>query len=230
MANEGLRHIGIIMDGNGRWAKQRGLPRLMGHKEGIVALDRVLRAAKELGIPCLSVYAFSTENWNRPKAEVMGIMALLKRMLFTKIEELYREGIRLRFAGKLSDLSADIREIMDNAEKLTKDNTEMEFVICLNYGGQQEILDAVSRMIVDGVASPVTAERLREYLYLPDLPFPDLLIRTGGELRMSNFWLWEGAYSEYYFTDVYWPDFGKEDLEKAINDYLGRDRRYGTVK
>ena len=224
-----LNHIGIIMDGNRRWARSRGLPAILGHREGIKAVERTLIAAKELGIPCVSLYAFSTENWKRPKSEVLGLMGLLKYYMKLKLEELNKENARIRFAGNISALSEDIQEILLDAEQKTRNNDSMQLVVCLNYGGRQEILDAVNKMIGDGVSLPVTEDVFRKYLYLPDLPDPDLLIRTSGELRMSNFWLWQGSYSEFYFTDKFWPDFGKPDLEMAIADYYRRERRYGKA-
>ena len=224
-----LNHIGIIMDGNRRWARSRGLPAILGHREGVKAVERTLIAAKELGIPCVSLYAFSTENWKRPKSEVLGLMGLLKYYMKLKLEELNKENARIRFAGNISALSEDIQEILLDAEQKTRNNDSMQLVVCLNYGGRQEILDAVNKMIGDGVSLPVTEDVLRKYLYLPDLPDPDLLIRTSGELRMSNFWLWQGSYSEFYFTDKFWPDFGKPDLEMAIADYYRRERRYGKA-
>ena len=227
MEDKRLEHVGIIMDGNRRWARSRGLPAILGHREGVKAVERTLTAAKELGIPCVSLYAFSTENWKRPKAEVLGLMGLLKYYMKLKLEELNRENARVRFAGNLSALSEDIREILSDAEEKTRNNDSMQLVVCLNYGGRQEILDAVSRMIEEGVSQPVTEEVFRKYLYLPDIPDPDLLIRTSGELRMSNFWLWQGSYSEYYFTDKFWPDFGRQDLEMAVADFYSRERRYG---
>ena len=229
MEENRLNHIGIIMDGNRRWARSRGLPAILGHREGIKAVERTLIAAKELGIPCVSLYAFSTENWKRPKSEVLGLMGLLKYYLKLKLKELNQENARIRFAGNISALSEDIQEILLDAEQKTRNNDSMQLVVCLNYGGRQEILDAVNKMIGDGVSLPVTEDVFRQYLYLPDLPDPDLLIRTSGEFRLSNFWLWQGSYSEFYFTDKYWPDFGKPDLEMAIADYYRRERRYGKA-
>lgn len=224
-----LEHIGIIMDGNGRWAKSRGLPRLIGHREGIKAVENVIRAANDLGIPYLSLYAFSTENWGRPKPEVAGLMGMLKFYTNLKVRDIHAENARIIFAGNLDALPWDIAGTLRDAERLTERNTGLTLIICLNYGGRQEITDAVNAMLADGVKPPVTQEDLRKYLYLPDIPDPDLLIRTGGELRMSNFWLWQGAYSEYYFTDKFWPDFGRPDLEEAIKVYYGRERRYGKI-
>ena len=229
MEENRLNHIGIIMDGNRRWARSRGLPAILGHREGIKAVERTLIAAKELGIPCVSLYAFSTENWKRPKSEVLGLMGLLKYYLKLKLKELNKENARIRFAGNISALSEDIQEILLDSEQKTRNNDSMQLVVCLNYGGRQEILDAVNKMIGDRVSLPVTEDVFRQYLYLPDLPDPDLIIRTSGEFRLSNFWLWQGSYSEFYFTDKYWPDFGKPDLEMAIADYYRRERRYGKA-
>ncbi|MDD3074810.1 MAG: polyprenyl diphosphate synthase [Eubacteriales bacterium] len=229
MEEKRLNHIGIIMDGNRRWARSRGLPAILGHREGVKAVERTLLAAKELGIPCVSLYAFSTENWKRPKSEVLGLMGLLKYYLKLKLEELNKENARIRFAGDISALSEDIQEILLDSEQKTRNNDSMQLVVCLNYGGRQEILDAVNKMIGDRVSLPVTEDVFRQYLYLPDLPDPDLIIRTSGEFRLSNFWLWQGSYSEFYFTDKYWPDFGKPDLEMAIADYYRRERRYGKA-
>jgi undecaprenyl diphosphate synthase len=217
------------MDGNGRWAKSKGLPRIMGHHEGVRAVERTVRAAKDLGIQYISLYAFSTENWKRPKVEVMALMGLFKYYMRLKLEELNAENARIRFAGHLSSLPHDIQRILNEAEERTKDNSALQLIVCLNYGGRQEIVDAFNRMMQDGVKAPVTEDTVRKYLYLPDVPDPDLLIRTSGELRMSNFWLWQGSYSEYYFTEKYWPDFGFADLKQAISEYLGRERRYGKV-
>lgn len=217
------------MDGNGRWAKSRGLPRLIGHREGIKAVEGVIRAANDLGIPYLSLYAFSTENWGRPKPEVAGLMGMLKFYTNLKVRDIHAENARIIFAGNLDTLPWGIAGTLRDAERLTEHNTGLTLIICLNYGGRQEITDAVNAMLADGVKPPVTQEDLRRYLYLPDVPDPDLLIRTGGEQRMSNFWLWQGAYSEYYFTDKFWPDFGRQDLEEAIKVYYGRERRYGKI-
>lgn len=224
-----LQHIGIIMDGNGRWAESRGLPRLIGHREGIKAVEAVVHSAYDCGVPYLSLYAFSTENWERPKAEVAGLMGLLKFYTSLKVRDLHAENARIRFAGKLDMLPWNITGVLRDAEKLTEHNTGLTLIICLNYGGRQEIADAVNAMLADGARPPITQEDIMKYLYLPDVPDPDLLIRTGGELRTSNFLLWQSAYSEYYFTDKFWPDFGREDLEKAIKEYYGRDRRYGKI-
>ncbi|MDR3255933.1 MAG: di-trans,poly-cis-decaprenylcistransferase [Synergistaceae bacterium] len=222
-------HVGIVMDGNGRWAKKRFLPRVIGHQAGMKALERIIDSAKEIGIRYLSVYAFSTENWKRPKSEVQGLMGLFRYYLKGKMDQMHKRNARVRFAGRMDVFPADILEIVASAEEKTRGNDGIDVIFCTNYGGRQEILDAVSRLIESGHEGPVTEELLRSRMYLPDVPDPDLLIRTGGELRMSNFWLWEGAYSEYYFSDVYWPDFDRSELERALASYAGRERRYGAA-
>jgi undecaprenyl diphosphate synthase len=217
------------MDGNGRWAKKRRLPRVIGHQAGMKALERVIDAAKDIGIRYLSVYAFSTENWRRPSSEVQGLMGLFRYYLKGKMEQMHRRNARVRFAGRMDAFPEDILKIVAEAEQKTKGNDGIDVIFCTNYGGRQEILDAVSKLLASGFDGPVTEELLRGGMYAPDVPDPDLLIRTGGELRMSNFWLWEGAYSEYYFSDVFWPDFGRAELESALLSYAGRERRYGTA-
>ena len=229
MDREALRHVAIIMDGNGRWAKSKHLPRVMGHHAGVRAVERTVRAAKDLNIPYISLYAFSTENWKRPKGEVLGLMGLFRYYMTSKLNELCKEETRMRFAGDLAALPEDIQEILHNAEEKTKIYTERQLIVCLNYGGRKEIIDAINKITAQKIEEPITEETLRANLYLPDVPDPDLIIRTSGELRISNFWLWQGAYSEYYFTDKYWPDFGKSDLEEAVKDYYERERRYGKA-
>jgi undecaprenyl diphosphate synthase len=222
-------HVGIVMDGNGRWAKKRHLPRIIGHQAGMKALERVIDSAKDIGIRYLSVYAFSTENWKRSAGEVQGLMGLFRYYLKGKMEQMHRRNARVRFAGRMDAFPEDILGVVAAAEEKTRDNSGIDVIFCTNYGGRQEILDAVSSLIESGHEGPVTEELLRSRMYLPDVPDPDLLIRTGGELRMSNFWLWEGAYSEYYFSDVYWPDFDRSELERALASYAGRERRYGAA-
>ena len=224
-----LKHVGIIMDGNGRWAAKRGLPRYLGHKEGCDTTIKVIRYANELKIPYLSLYAFSTENWGRPQEEITRLMELLNFYTRSSTKEIHKENVRLLYSGNLDVISRDTVQLLRDAEKLTANNTGMTVIICINYGGRQEILDAFNAMLAAGVRTPVTEQMLRQYFYLPDIPDPDLMIRTSGELRMSNFWLWQGAYSEYYFSDTYWPDFGKKDLQAAMDAYYRRDRRYGRV-
>ncbi len=224
-----LEHVAIIMDGNGRWAKSKHLPRVMGHHAGVRAVERTVRAAKELDIPYISLYAFSTENWKRPKGEVLGLMGLFRYYMSSKLNELCKENTRMRFAGDLAALPEDIRLILRNAEEKTAKYADRQLIVCLNYGGRKEIIDAINKITAQNSQKPVTEEMLRENLYLPDVPDPDLIIRTSGELRLSNFWLWQSSYSEYYFTDKYWPDFDKEDLEEAVKDYYERERRYGKA-
>ena len=227
---EGIpRHIGIVMDGNGRWAKERGLPRIMGHHAGVRTVEEIGLAARDLGVSHLSLYAFSTENWKRPKGEVMGLMGLFRYYVRGKISAMNRDNMRMRFAGRLVDLPEDVQAILHEAEEQTGNNTGMDLIFCINYGGRQEILDGINRALASGKTEFTNEDDFHSYLYLPDVPDPDLLIRTGGELRMSNFWLWSGAYSEYYFSDKYWPDFDAQELEKAIESYARRERRYGTA-
>lgn len=223
------RHVAIVMDGNGRWARKRLLPRVVGHQAGMKALERVIDDAKEIGIRYLSVYAFSTENWKRARSEVEGLMGLFRYYLKGKIEKMHRRGAKIRFVGRMDVFPEDIRAIVDMAEEKTRDNTDIDVVVCANYGGRQEILDAAQRLIAASHDGPVTEEVFRKYLYAPDIPDPDLLIRTGGELRISNFWLWESAYTEYYFSDLYWPDFDRAELERALESFAGRERRYGAA-
>ncbi len=222
-------HVAVIMDGNGRWAKKRFLPRLLGHRAGIKALERTVEAASDLGITHLSVYAFSTENWNRPQKEVTGLMSLFRHSLRRKVEELRRENVRLLFSGVRNDLPPDVVELMKESEELTAENTGLTLIPCLNYGGRREILDGINALLKSGVRGPVTEEDLRSHFYVPGLPDPDLVIRTSGEKRLSNFWIWQSAYSELYFTDTLWPDFGRKELEDALSNYKDRERRYGAI-
>jgi undecaprenyl diphosphate synthase len=222
-------HVGIVMDGNGRWAKHRFLPRVIGHQAGMKAMERTIDNAKDLGIRYLSLYAFSTENWKRSRSEVQGLMGLFRYYLKGKMESMHRRGARVRFVGHIDAFPDDIRDIVKAAMERTEDNSDIDVIFCVNYGGRQEIVDAVKRLMAQEIEGPITEEMLCRLMYAPDVPDPDLLIRTAGELRMSNFWLWEGAYSEYFFTDVYWPDFDRSELERAIESYAGRERRYGTA-
>ena len=224
------KHLAIILDGNGRWAKSRNLPRLMGHRAGLRRFEEMVKLVKRKGIRYFSVYAFSTENWNRPAMEVKGLMSLFGYYLRRKVKEVKAEESRIRFCGRKDKIPSEILSLMQWAEDYTKDEKMLDVIVCLNYGGRAEILDAVNSLIASKPQSPVTEEDLRKYFYLPDVPDPDLIIRTSGELRLSNFWLWESAYSEYYFTNIHWPDFGEEELDKALEDYAGRERRYGGLK
>ncbi|HEX4203964.1 MAG TPA: polyprenyl diphosphate synthase [Ktedonobacteraceae bacterium] len=225
-----VRHIAIIMDGNGRWATRRHLPRLAGHKAGVGALRRVVEAAADENIEMLSVYAFSTENWGRPRAEVDGLMRLFWETIRSDLEKLHRDGVRLRHLGRLHDLSPDIQQaVLDSMEK-TSNNTRIGLNVCFNYGGRAELVDAVRQIIADGRhPDSITEELIASYLYTRDLPDPELVIRTAGEMRVSNFLLWQSAYSEYYSTPTLWPDFGREDLLAALQSFGQRQRRFGLV-
>ncbi len=227
------RHIAIIMDGNGRWAQARGLPRIAGHRRGAEAVRRTLAAAGELGVPYLTLFGFSSENWKRPLDEVDDLMGLLRHYLRGEIAELHRNGVRLRVIGEIGKLSADIVALIDNAETLTRDNNAINLTIALSYGGRAEIVAAARAVAAEVAAGRLAVERIDEaliagHLFTSDLPDPDLLIRTSGEQRISNFLLWQCAYAELVFTKTLWPDFGQGDLERAIAEYCGRERRYGA--
>ena len=225
-----LRHVAIIMDGNGRWATKRHLPRLAGHKAGVNALRRVVEAAADENIEMLSVYAFSTENWARPRVEVEGLMRLFWETIRSDLEKLHRDGVRLRHLGRLQDLSPDIQKAVRASVELTRNNTRVGLNVCFNYGGRAELVDAVRQIIADGRDPDViTEELISSYLYTRDLPDPDMVIRTAGEMRVSNFLLWQTAYSEYYATQTLWPDFGREDLRAALESYRQRQRRFGRL-
>lgn len=225
-----VRHIAIIMDGNGRWATQRHLPRLAGHKAGVNALRRVVECARDEHIEMLSVYAFSTENWRRPRGEVDGLMRLLWDTIRSDLERLHRDGVRLRHLGRLYDLSPELQKAVQDSMDLTKNNTVIDVNICFNYGGRAELVDAVRQIIADGRnPESIDEDLISSYLYTRDLPDPDLVIRTAGEMRVSNFLLWQSAYSEYYSTPILWPDFGRDDLLAALDNYRQRKRRFGRV-
>ena len=228
------RHIAIIMDGNGRWAQARGLPRIAGHRHGAEAARRAVTAAAELGVPYLTLFGFSSENWGRPSGEIHDLMGLLRHYLRGEIAELHRNGVRLRVIGKLGRLDPDIIEMIERAEAMTRDNARITVTIALSYGGRAEIVAAV-RAIAQRVqsgslaAAAIDEDCFTRYLFTAGLPDPDLLIRTSGEQRISNFLLWQSAYSEFFFTKTLWPDFSKHDLEEAIDEFCGRDRRYGAA-
>lgn len=224
-------HVAIIMDGNGRWAQQRGLPRLAGHRAGTENIRRVIEAFASNGVKYLTLYAFSTENWNRPKAEVEGLMGILKEVIERETANLHEKGVRLRHVGRLDSLQPELQEAVLAAIDLTQNNDRITLNLAFSYGGRAEILDAVSRMIADGVdASAVDEALFSKYLYTSGVPDPDLIIRTAGEMRLSNFLIWQAAYSEYYTTPVFWPDFGKEEVEKALIAYSQRKRRFGGLE
>ena len=223
-------HIGIIMDGNGRWAQARGLPRLAGHRAGTENLRRVIEACIEFGIKYLTIYAFSTENWGRPLDEVQGLMNIIEDVIERELEELNDQGVQLRHLGRLDRLKPALRERVMHAVEVTQHNDRLILNIAFNYGGRDEIVCAIQRMIRDGVkAEEVTDQLVSQYMFTAGVPDPDLIIRTSGELRSSNFLIWQGAYSEWYFPAAYWPDFDKEELRKALEDYSKRERRYGMT-
>ncbi len=227
-----VRHVAIIMDGNRRWAEQRGLYMLEGHKAGAENVRRIIRACRNFGIKYITLYTFSSENWNRPKTEINGLMLLLRRFIRKNIDELNEEGIRLRAIGRLEKLPANTRKILLEAIESTKDNNKGDVILALSYGSRGEILDAVRKICLDVNEGRLSAEGLdeeafRKYLYAPDVPDPELLIRTSGEMRVSNFLLWQISYSEIWITDKYWPDFDESDLKQALEDYSKRDRRFG---
>lgn len=225
-----IRHLAIIMDGNGRWATKRHLPRLAGHKAGVTALRRVVECAADENVEMLSVYAFSTENWGRPRTEVDGLMRLFWETIRSDLEKLHRDGVRLRHLGRLQDLSSEIQKAVRASCELTRNNTRIGLNVCFNYGGRAELVDAIRQIIADGrEPESITEELIGSYLYTRDLPDPDMVIRTAGEMRVSNFLLWQTAYSEYYATPTLWPDFGREDLRAAIESYQQRQRRFGRL-
>ncbi len=230
-ANVGLpQHIAIVMDGNGRWAKRRFLPRVAGHVKGVEAVRRTIEACLAWKIPYLTVFAFSSENWQRPTEEVSFLMDLFLSTLRKEITRLHRHNIRLRVVGDLEGFNETLREAIRQAEDLTVNNTAMTFTVCANYGGQWDILQATKRIVRDGITEEnITKKCLASYLALSYMPDPDLLIRTGGEKRISNFLLWQLAYTELYFTGTFWPDFDQVELEKAITCFQSRERRFGQT-
>ncbi|HEX2089128.1 MAG TPA: polyprenyl diphosphate synthase [Actinomycetota bacterium] len=230
------RHVAIVMDGNGRWAKQRGLPRTEGHKAGEEALYDVVEGALDVGLEWLTVYAFSTENWKRPPSEVRFLLYFNRTLLRNRRDDLHSRGTRIRFLGRRHDwrIPKSVLKDMEDAEALTKNNRRLTFTIAFDYGGRMEIVDAMKKLLDERDRGRVKGERLTpdsisRRLYRPDMPDPDLLIRTGGEMRISNFLLWQAAYAELWFTPIYWPDFNREHLYEAIRDYQKRDRRFGAV-
>lgn len=223
-------HVAIIMDGNGRWAKQRGLPRVAGHRAGTDNLRRVLESCGELGIKMLTIYAFSTENWRRPEDEVKGLMSIFEDVIDRELPELIEKGVRLRHIGKLEGLKPAFADKVRNAIEATKTNDKLILNIAFNYGGRAEIVEAVKKLVAKGVkADDITEEMISAHLYTAGVPDPDLIIRTSGEMRVSNFLIWQGAYSEYYLAPVYWPDFDKEQMRLALEEYARRHRRFGGL-
>jgi len=223
-------HIGIIMDGNGRWAKARGLPRLFGHRAGAENIHRIVEACADIGVKVLTVYAFSTENWGRPREEVEGLMRLLQETLDREVPQMHEKGVRLWHSGDLSRLSPEMQQAISDALELTRENDRIILNVALNYGGRAEIVEAVRKIIREGVRpEDVTEEMISAHLYTAGLPDPDLIIRTAGEMRLSNFLIWQAAYAEYYSTPVLWPDFDRAELEKALDAYAHRERRFGRL-
>jgi len=228
-------HVAIIMDGNGRWARSRGLPRSEGHRQGAEALSRAVKGAIELELDYLTVFAFSAENWGRPAGEIEGLMGLLRRYLRGEIAELHKNGVCLRIIGERGQLPGDIVPLIEDAESLTADNSGLIFIVALNYSGRQEFVVAARRLAKAAVAGQLDPDKIdenqvTEALFTAGIPDPDVIIRTSGERRLSNFLLWQSAYSELVFLDKFWPDFSKEDLEAAILEYQSRHRRYGMIE
>jgi undecaprenyl diphosphate synthase len=224
------QHVAIIMDGNGRWALSRGLPRLAGHRAGTENLRRIITASVEFGVKYLTIYAFSTENWGRPREEVDGLMHILEDVIDKELAELHKEGVQMRHIGRLERLSPLLQEKVLAAIELTKNNSRLVLNVAFNYGGRDEIVNAIQHIVKDGIkAEDITVELIGKYLFTAGIPDPDLIIRTSGELRVSNFLIWQGAYSELYVTPTYWPDFDKEEYRKALDTYNRRDRRYGGL-
>ena len=223
-------HVAIIMDGNGRWALARGLPRLVGHRAGTENLRRIITACVEFGVKYLTIYAFSTENWGRPREEVEGLMNILEDVIDRELAELNKEGVQLRHIGRLERLDPKLQEKVLEAIELTRHNDRLVLNVAFNYGGRDEIVFGIQKMIKDGVKpEEVTSDLVSGYLFTAGVPDPDLIIRTSGELRVSNFLIWQGAYSEWYVTSVYWPDFNKDEFRKALDTFAKRDRRYGGL-
>ena len=233
-AKAGPRHVAIIMDGNGRWAKQRGLPRAAGHRSGVEAVRRTVKAAIELGVGYLTIFSFSSENWSRPAAEIDDLMGLIKRFIRRDLSDLHHHGVRIHVIGETTKVDLELLAMIEEAKTLTAGNTALNLIIAFNYGARSEITRAVRRLgakVANGeiAAAHIAPEHIEAELDTAGFPDPDLLIRTSGELRLSNFLLWQCAYTELVFLDVYWPDFGHEQLAHAIKEYLGRDRRFGGL-
>lgn len=224
-------HIGIIMDGNGRWAEKRNLPRIVGHQEGIEAVRRIVQSAIKYNIKYLTLYSFSTENWKRPREEINFLFSLMEKNLKKEGENLNKNNVKVRFAGRIWELPTNLIEIINYVENLTKSNTGLNLIFAINYGGRTEIIDAIKGIIKSGYrVEEINEELLSKFLYIADLPDVDLMIRTSGEKRISNFLLWQSAYSEFYFTKVLWPDFDEKEFLKALLDYQKRKRKFGGIK
>jgi undecaprenyl diphosphate synthase len=223
-------HVAIVMDGNGRWAQKRGLPRLAGHRAGTENLQEIIKACVDFGVKYLTIYAFSTENWGRPAEEVDGLMHILEEVIDQKLEELHQQGVQLVHIGQLERLDTSLREKVKKSIDLTKDNHRLTVCIAWNYGGRDEIVCAIRRIIEDGLKpEQICDDIVSDYLFTTGIPDPDLIIRTSGEMRISNFLIWQSAYSEWYVTPILWPDFNRDEFRKALIDYGQRERRYGLV-
>lgn len=224
------KHVAIIMDGNGRWAKARGLPRTEGHRQGKENLRRILEACVEFGVDVLTIYAFSTENWERPPSEVSVLMSILNMVLDQEVKKLHKNGVRVRHIGKMDGVDPKLQRKIMQACEYTKNNTRLTLNVAFNYGGRDEIVHAIRRIVADGIhPEDITEDLVSHYLYTADQPDPDLVIRTGGEFRLSNFLIWQGSYAEYYSTPVFWPDFDRDELLKALWEYSKRRRRFGMI-
>ena len=224
------KHVAIIMNGNGRWAKARGLPRTEGHRAGTENLRQILKACVEFGVEILTIYAFSTENWNRPRAEVRLLMRILESVIDRELKELHESGVQIRHIGEIDRIEARLQRKIREACDYTRNNTRLILNVAFNYGGRDEIVQAVRRIVADGIpADRIDEDLISSYMYTRDLPDPDLIIRTSGEMRTSNFLTWQGTYSEYYFTPKYWPEFDKDELREALVEYSHRTRRFGMT-
>jgi len=225
------RHVAIIMDGNGRWATERGLSRSQGHRAGTENIRRIIQAFGERGVQVLTLYAFSTENWNRPRREVNALIRLIPRVVNREVKELHKRGVKLVHIGSLEPLAPELRKKVEDAIELTRDNDRMTVALAFNYGGRAEIVEAARRIAETGLKpDEITEDLFASYLYTAGLPEPDLIIRTGGESRMSNFLLWQAAYAEFYATETYWPDFDEQEIDRALDAYARRERRFGRVE
>jgi undecaprenyl diphosphate synthase len=229
------KHVAVIMDGNGRWAKKRGISRVRGHQKGADTVREIVRASREIGIPWLTLYAFSEENWKRPEAEIKALMKLLRRFLKRELKEMVEKGIRLQSIGRTEKLPEDTRKILLETVRKTSDNKDMVLTLALSYGGRQEILDAIKKIVTkierrEMALEDISEQLVSDHLYATDMPDPDLLIRTSGEYRISNFLLWQIAYTEIYITPTLWPDFGREEYLEAIKNFIHRERRFGSAQ
>jgi undecaprenyl diphosphate synthase len=226
---ENIKHIAIIMDGNGRWAEKKRLPRIEGHKKGVDAIKKVVKAADDFGIKYLTLYSFSTENWKRPKKEVEFLFRLMENSLKKEAQNLHKNNIKVLFTGRINEVPLFLQKTIKEIKKLTSKNTGLNLIFAINYGGRQEIIDAVTKAIEKSNNKKIDINTINKFLYIPGIPEPDIIIRTSGEQRISNFLTWQAVYSELYFTNKFWPDFGRNDLKKACDEYQKRKRRFGGL-